>query len=98
MSKVGARLTFFAVCLLLAGIAAYIAFILAWNPRGRFVFAILPGYYIAGGLNKVLKVSPNGIGVWILFFVGNVLFYFGVLVTIGALAARIRSRSTGKTA
>jgi hypothetical protein len=55
-------------------------------------FAILPGAYIAIGLNKILRLPTNGVGVWVLFFVSHVLFYLAVFLGIGMAVAKVRSR------
>jgi hypothetical protein len=92
VKRPGALSVFLAACLLLAGVIAFATFSLAWNPRPRLVLAVLPGAYFGAFLNRLLRLPSNGAGVWVLFFIGNVLFYFVILVGIGAAVARLHSR------
>jgi len=90
----GRALIAIAACLLLAVVVVYVTFILAWNPRPRLVFMVLPGAYVAVFIERVFRIPNNGVGNIVAFFVGNVVFWFSLFLLIVWTVGRYRSHRT----
>ena len=92
MKSTARRWLVVSACLVVSLGIGYLTFVLAWNPTPRFTFALLPGAYIAAGLNKLFKLPWNGAGVWLLFFSSHVAFWFSLLLVGAWAVSRARDR------